>query len=128
MKNNYDDEINMLIRRESASRQLAAFLLAAAFGCVSGAAAMKLRGFALLLARLLIYSKELEVNQYRGFVNMSEIGTIAVLAALWLIIVLAVWHRIDKTDCLRDRLKICAAWSAGAAAVCCIFHIVGLVM
>ncbi|MBQ4090006.1 MAG: hypothetical protein IJC56_09070, partial [Clostridia bacterium] len=115
--NKYDEDIRMLMRRDSVSGQLIAFVLAAIYGVVSGAAALRVRELVLSIARRVIYTAELEINQYRGFVQLWEIGTITVLVAVWLILVLIVWHRVGKAICIRERLKTSGAWSAGAAVL-----------
>lgn len=125
---NYDDDIRMLMRRDSVSSQLAAFALAAVFGFVSGAAALQAREVMLFIFRRMIFSAELKAAQYGGFSNLAEIGTITVLVAIWLILVLIVWHRTGKTDRMPDRLKICGAWSAAAAAIYAVLHIAGVMM
>lgn len=123
---NYDDEIRMLMRRESVSYQLTAFLLAAVYGAVSGAAALTIRETALNIVRQMIYSAELEINQYHGFANMAEIGVSVALVGIWLILVLIVWHRIGKADQLRQRLCVCGKWCVAAIAVFAVFRVAGI--
>ena len=114
---NNDDDIRMLMRRDSVSGQLIAFALAAVYGAVSGATALKLREIVLALARRIIYAAQLEVNQYRGFMQLWEIGTISVLVAAWLVLVLVAWNRIGRHDDIMRRLRTWCAWCAAAAAV-----------
>ena len=123
---NNDDDIRMLMRRDSASGQLMAFALAAIYGFISGAAALRVRELVLSIARRLIYTADLEINQYRGFMQLWEIGTIAVLLAAWMTLVLVAWNRIGRCDDFRMRVKVCGAWCAGAAVVWTIGGLVGI--
>lgn len=123
---NNDDDIRMLMRRDSASGQLVACALAAIYGFISGAAALKIREIVLNIARRLIYTADLKVNQYHGFMQLWEIGTITVLVAAWLTLVLIAWNRIGRREDFRIRLKVCGAWSAGAAVVWTIGWLVGI--
>ena len=124
--NNHDDDIRMLMRRDSASNQLFAFLLAAVYGFVSGAAALKVRELVLTVALRLIYTAELEVNQYRGFMQMWEIGTIIVLVLLWLISTLVVWNRVGMKDNLMQKAKKCGVWCAAASVIFAAAYIIGI--
>ena len=116
MKKYDDDDIRLLMKRESASGQLIAFALAAVYGFFAGAAALRLRDLAVNIALRLIYRADMEVNQYRGLANMTGIVSAAVLVGLWLITVLAAWSRIGKFDETKDRLRCCGIWCIGAAA------------
>ena len=127
MNNNYDDDILMLMRRDSVSGQLTAFLFAAVFGIISVAAALKIRETVLGIARRLIYTAELEVNQYRGIMQMWEIGTITVLVAVWLVLVLAAWHCIGRKADIRRRLLTCGIWCLTAAAVYVAAYVTGMI-
>ncbi|MBQ4088475.1 MAG: hypothetical protein IJC56_01160 [Clostridia bacterium] len=127
MNNNYDDDIRMLMRRDSVTEQLAAFLFAAVFGIVSGAAALKIRETVLSIARRIIYTAELEVNQYRGIMQMWEIGTITVLVAAWLVTVLAAWHCIGRKADTTHRLRTCGIWCLFAAAVYGAAYVTGMI-
>ena len=114
---NNDDDIRMLMRRDSASGQLVAFALAAIYGFISGAAALKIREIVLNIARRLIYTADLKVNQYRGFMQLWELGTITVLVAAWLTLVLIAWNRIGRRDGLKERFIVCGKFCAVAASV-----------
>ena len=126
--NNYDDDIRILMRRDSVVRQLFAFALAAVYGFVSGGAAIKVRGFVLNVARIIIYTADIEAAQYMGLMQMWEIGTIVVLVAAWLTTVLVAWQRIGKQDSLPRGFLVCGVWCACAAAVYAIFHIISNAM
>lgn len=124
--NNKDDDIRMLMRRESASSQLLAFTLAAVYGFVSGAEALKVRETVLGIARQRIYTADLEVNQYRGFMQLWEIGTVIVLVTVWLISVMVVWNMIGRRDGLMQRTKICSMWCAATGVIYLIAYIIGI--
>lgn len=126
--NKYDGDIKLMLKRESASAQLTAFLMAAAFGVFSGAAALCTRETVLGILRRAILSAELEVNQYGGFTNMTEIVVSAVLVGMWLILTLAAWHVIGKKDGGISRLRICGIWCAFAAAAWALFRIIGAII
>lgn len=124
--NNKDDDIRMLMRRESAFSQLLAFTLAAVYGFISGAAALSVRGIVLNIARRMIYTADLEANQYRGIMQMWEIGTIIVLVTVWLMSVLVAWNRIGRRDILMQRIKIISTWCASAGVIYMIAYIIGI--
>ena len=125
---NNDDDIRMLMRRDSASGQLMAFALAAIYGAVSGAAALRVRELVLSIARRLIYTADLEINQYRGFMQLWEIGTIAVLVAAWLILVLVAWNRIGRWDSIKERFIVCGKLCAVAASVLLLIQLIRIMI
>lgn len=125
---NNDDDIRMLMRRDSASDQLVAFTLAAIYGFISGAAALKIREIVLNIARPLIYTADLKVNQYRGFMQLWEIGTITVLVAAWLTLVLIAWNRIGRRDGLKERFIVCGKFSAVAASVLLLIQLIRIMI
>lgn len=125
---NNDDDIRMLMRRDSASDQLVAFALAVIYGGVSGAAALKIREIVLNIARRLIYTADLKVNQYRGFMQLWEIGTITVLVAAWLTLVLIAWNRIGRRDGLKERFIVCGKFCAVAASVLLLIQLIRIMI
>lgn len=126
MKDDY--EIRKLMKQESAGAQLTAFMLAAIFGAAAGAVGVMLREILLDIARRLIYSAELEINQYTGFMHMAEIGSIGMLAAVWLLLVLIVWHRIGREFEMRKRLAVFAGWTVFPAAALIILWMLNMIL
>ena len=125
---NNDDDIRMLMRRDSVYGQLMAFALAAIYGFISGVAALRVRELVLSIARRLIYTADLEINQYRGFMQLWEIGTIAVLVAAWMTLVLVAWNRIGRWDSIKERFIVCGKLCAVAASVLLLIQLIRIMI
>lgn len=100
-----DREIHKLIEKESPKNIIVSFVLAMGFGVAAGLAAMAFREMFETSAISLIYSADLEAAQYSGVKRVAQIVAIVIMLTSWVISFMVVWHKIEKADSMKKRIK-----------------------
>jgi len=124
MKNRTDDEARRLTGEKSAGEILLSYGIALAFAAVAALAALAGRETIEAIACRIVLPMKLEANQYSGFLRLSTIGGLGLMALLWLGAFLIVWHRVERAESMRARLKVGACWTAGATLLCLAFALI----
>lgn len=126
MKKVEDAELRRLMDQNSIKSTVISYLLTIAYAVVAAFACMAMREMLESVAMKIIYGSQLETNQYIGFKRIAQIVAIALMVGSWALTFMVVWHKIEKADGLRARLKTGVYWIIGAAVAFCVFGLIQL--
>ena len=91
-----------------------------AFACAAAYGVSALPGFAagrellqILIQRATVPLIVDAVNA-GGYANLAAIGSIVIMALIWFIMVMLVWHRAERAKNTAARLRVTGKWAFGA--------------
>lgn len=117
-------ELRDLMEKETPKNIVVSFVLAMLFGVAAGLAAIAYGEVILNFALRVIYSSDLEAAQYVGFKRISQIVSLTTMLMGWVIAFMVVWHKIEKKQSMRERIKYGITAIVIAVALFGIFEVV----
>ena len=125
-KKENDAVLQRLMDQNSIKTTVISYLLTVVYAVVAAFAAMALREMIETVATKIIAmaADSLSVNQPGGIRRLVQISAIVLMVALWSLTFMLVWHKEEKSEGLKARLKTGLIWIAGAIACYLVFGMV----
>ena len=128
MKKVEDADLRRLMEKDSIKNTVAAYLMTILYAVVAAFACMALREMIETVSLKIVYSFELEAAQYHGFKRISQIVAIVLMIASWALTFMIAWHKIEKAEGIKEKIKQGVIWAVGAAVMFCVFGLIQLVV
>lgn len=126
MKRVEDAELRRLMERDSLKNTVISYVVTIIYAVVAAFACMAMREMLETVAMKVVYAMEMEAVQYGGFKRIAQIAALILMVAVWALTFMVVWHKIEKADSIKKRVKIGVCWTVGAAAAFCVFGLIQL--
>ena len=124
-----DQEIRDMIEKETPKNIVVSFVLAITFGVVAGLAAMGFREMCQHLTNkviaMMLEADLLNASQPGGIRNLSSITFLAIMLLGWVISFMIVWHKIEKSPSMKQRVRFGITAIIVALVLFGIFELVG---
>lgn len=126
MKKVEDAELRRLMEQDSIKNTVISYLLTIGYAVVAAFACMAMREMLETVVMKFVYGAALETNQYAGIRRITQIVAIALMVGSWALTFMLVWHKTEKAEGMKARVKVGACWIACAAAAFCVFGLIQL--
>ena len=125
-KRENDAVIQRLMDQNSIRTTVISYLLTVVYAVVAAIAAMAMREMIETVATKIIamMADSLSVNQPGGIRRLVQIRAIVLMVALWSLTFMLGWHKVEKSEGRKARLKTGLIWIAGAIALYLVFGLV----
>lgn len=125
---NEDADLRRLMEKDSIKSTVISYLLTIAYAVAAAFACMALREMIETVGMKIIYCFELEAAQYLGFKRIFNIVGLVLMVAVWALTFMITWHRIEKADGMKERIRRGLSWIVAAAAAFAVFGLIQLVV
>ena len=120
-----NDDVRKLMDENSVKTTVLSYLMTILYGVIAAISAMAGREMLETVAIKIIYGQDLEVSQYGGLKRIAQISAVVIFVLAWMLSFMVVWHKIERADCLKERIRLGVKWIAGAIvlfAVCAVLQ------
>lgn len=124
MNKAYDADTRKVIKDGSAGNLILSFLMTLAYAATSAVAAMAGREMIEKVSLKIITANIDELtnlSQFTGFRRISQISAIVLMIGLWLCTFMVVWHKLERCETMRSRVKLAALWIGGSVVAFFVF-------